>query len=153
MTRGRLARPALAVLGIIWLCFALAILVSQLLIPPRIVLEWQTELEFETAGFNVYRAEATDGPFARVNDALIPATNQAAEGASYRFEDLDVQSGRRYFYEIEDVSMDNSSVRQQAIAAHASSLGWWGTPALAASAGIGLVLLALAFIGPKGEMA
>ena len=36
--------------------------------------EWSTETEMNTAGFNLYRGESADGPFdVKVNDQLIPS--------------------------------------------------------------------------------
>jgi len=53
----------------------------------RVVLDWETVAEADVAGFNVERAADPAGPWARVNDALIPAGGSAAGGGRYRFVD------------------------------------------------------------------
>ena len=37
----------------------------------RVVVEWSTASELDTAGFNLYRSESPDGPFEKVNQNLI----------------------------------------------------------------------------------
>jgi hypothetical protein len=73
-------------------------------------IEWQTENEFDIAGFNIYRAPAPDGPYVKINDALVPSSADIAIGASYSFVDGDVMRRQTYYYELEtifrDVSLD-----------------------------------------------
>lgn len=74
---------------------------------------WETASEVGTAGFNVYRAEnsasVTNDPWTKINDDLIPAQGDEVVGARYRYEDHDVQPGRRYQYQIEEVEWDGAS--------------------------------------------
>ena len=65
-------------------------------------LAWETAAEIDNAGFNLYRAAAKDGPYARVNGALIPARGDPTSGASYAFTDEGLAPGI-YFYKLEDV--------------------------------------------------
>ncbi|MGQ9491610.1 MAG: hypothetical protein ACUVR4_00790 [Anaerolineae bacterium] len=49
----------------------LAVVLTGCTAPVRI--EWRTETEINTAGFNLYRSESPAGPFdVKVNDQLIP---------------------------------------------------------------------------------
>ena len=67
-------------------------------------LEWQTATEVDNAGFNVYRATAEDGPYTRVNGALVAAEGGPVSGASYSFLDKGLSPGT-YFYKLEDVDL------------------------------------------------
>jgi len=68
-------------------------------------LNWQTETEMDTAGFNVWRAEA----FQKVNTSIIPAEGSPAMGAGYDFFDRWVMNGKLYYYLVEDVDNDGIS--------------------------------------------
>ncbi len=46
----------------------------------RVAVAWETGPEADVAGFNVYRAIEADGPWPRVNEALIPARGGAGAG-------------------------------------------------------------------------
>ncbi|MCX5887216.1 MAG: hypothetical protein NT096_15115 [Proteobacteria bacterium] len=38
-----------------------------------VILEWTTESEIDNAGFNLYRADAEEGEYVKLNESLIPA--------------------------------------------------------------------------------
>ena len=44
---------------------------------PSIIIEWSTASELEVAGFNILRADNPDGPFAQINDALVPSSGDS----------------------------------------------------------------------------
>jgi hypothetical protein len=68
------------------------------------IITWETETEVETAGFHVYRSESEAGPWERVTTALIPSKAQDAfTGASYEFRDPNVEQGKTYFYQLEEL--------------------------------------------------
>ncbi len=90
---------------------------------PRIVVNWSTATEFETAGFAVYRSESTGGPFTRVSGDLIPASPDPLEGGDYEFVDSEVVPGRTYFYELEEVEFSGATNREGPITATASRSG------------------------------
>jgi len=69
-----------------------------------VTLAWQTAAEIDNAGFNVYRAAAPDGPYTKVNSALIAAEGDPTSGASYSFLDQELQPGT-YYYKLEDVDL------------------------------------------------
>lgn len=64
---------------------------------------WRTEAEIDNAGFRVLRSTSLDGPWAAVDEGLIPAEGSAAEGASYSRLDRGLENGRTYYYRLEDV--------------------------------------------------
>lgn len=66
-------------------------------------LVWITDSEINTAGFNLYRAQTADGAYTKINEALIPATGSAIEGAGYRFRDSEVSPGTTYYYILESI--------------------------------------------------
>lgn len=56
---------------------------------------WETATEIDNAGFNIYRASSSDGPWTQVNSALIAAEGDPVSGAQYTFAD---RPGRGTFY-------------------------------------------------------
>jgi hypothetical protein len=70
-----------------------------------VTLAWETGTEVDNAGFNLYRASAADGPFVKVNSALIAAEGDPVAGASYSFLDKGLESGA-YYYKLEDVDLN-----------------------------------------------
>lgn len=74
----------------------------------KVVLSWETGTEVDNAGFNLYRAANKGGPYTKINDAIIAAQDNSAEGASYRYEDTPPGNGR-YYYLLEDVDANGVS--------------------------------------------
>jgi hypothetical protein len=74
----------------------------------EIVVQWTTASELDTAGFNIYRSDAPDGEFVRVNANIVPASPDPFTGGSYEFKDQNVIPGRTYYYILEDI--DNNGV-------------------------------------------
>jgi len=75
----------------------------------RVTLTWETGTEVDNAGFNLWRSQAADGPYTKINDALIPAEGDAHSGASYTYTDTDVVKGVTYYYKLEDVDVHGVS--------------------------------------------
>ncbi len=73
--------------------------------PPRVLVEWSTATEINTAGFNVLRSTQPEGPFVKVNGNLIPASTDPLAGGKHKYEDADVTPGQTYFYKLEDVEL------------------------------------------------
>ncbi len=66
--------------------------------------EWETVSEIDAVGFNLYRSNAADGPYTRLNPELIPSQAPGSPiGAVYTWNDTAVQPGVTYYYKLEDV--------------------------------------------------
>lgn len=73
----------------------------------NVLLQWQTAVEIDSAGFHVQRASAVDGPYARVTRELIPAVGMGG-GASYSYVDTPPARGA-YYYLLEEVDVNGVS--------------------------------------------
>ncbi len=73
--------------------------------PPRVVVEWTTATEINTAGFNLYRSTYPEGPFVKINSHLLPASTDPLAGGKYKYEDSHVTAGQTYYYKLEDVEL------------------------------------------------
>jgi hypothetical protein len=91
----------------------------------KVVVQWETATEVNTAGFNLYRGENTDGPYAKINTALIPPSGNQLTGGSYRYEDSGVAFGRTYYYELEDVETNGTKTRHEPIVVNVPAGGDW----------------------------
>ena len=70
---------------------------------------WSTESEINNAGFNLYRKEAENGLYTKINSSLIPAKGTSTEGATYEFIDNGLQNGKTYYYKLEDIDISGKS--------------------------------------------
>jgi hypothetical protein len=95
-----------------------------------VVVEWTTATEINTAGFNLYRSDSTDGPYAKVNTDLIPASSDPVRGSQYRYEDRDVLLGKTYYYKLEDVELTGATVQHGPIQVTATSTDGTGVVVL-----------------------
>ncbi|MGD9306249.1 MAG: C25 family cysteine peptidase, partial [Desulfobacterales bacterium] len=64
---------------------------------------WQTAHEINNMGFYLYRAEAPNGPFIRLNDKLMPGADFSNLAKQYEYIDNDVTRGQLYYYRLVDV--------------------------------------------------
>jgi hypothetical protein len=87
----------------------------------HILIEWETAMEIDTVGFNLYRSESPGGPYVKLNDTLIPSQALGAPfGADYAWPDENVQSGiTYYYYKLEDVEVGGQYTFHGPIAARA----------------------------------
>jgi hypothetical protein len=83
----------------------------------KINLFWSTESEIDNAGFNLYRAEAENGEYARINTSLIPAKGSSTQGASYEFVDKDVKNRKTYYYKLEDIDLNGTATMHGPVSA------------------------------------
>ncbi len=71
----------------------------------KVILGWATETEIDNACFNIYRSEAENGNYLKINSLLISAKGSPTQGASYEFIDTDVQNRKTYYYKLEDMDL------------------------------------------------
>ncbi|MCX8043456.1 MAG: DUF1566 domain-containing protein [Desulfobacterota bacterium] len=74
----------------------------------KVIIRWSTASELDNAGFNLYRAESEDGPYTKINAALIPAKGMATQGAAYEFIDKDARLWKTYYYKLEDIDLNGT---------------------------------------------
>jgi hypothetical protein len=66
------------------------------------VLSWETAIELDTAGFNLFRRVGQDGVETKLNQSIIPADHFGGfTGGSYSFSDENVPVGAAYIYRLE----------------------------------------------------
>lgn len=76
----------------------------------KISLSWSQD-DFDTlAGYNVYRSEAVDGEYTKINTSIIPKDKNS-------YEDKDVQPGKSYFYKFTVVKTDMTESKFSNVAA------------------------------------
>lgn len=88
-----------------------------------IIIRWSTETEVDTAGFNVYRGQSEEGPWTKINPALIPGSPDPIRGGSYVFTDTNVLAGVTYWYELEEVELGGQTTSLERTMAVAKSQG------------------------------
>lgn len=86
-------------------------------------LDWQTAVEIDSAGFNMHRAASPNGPYRRVNPALIPAVGMGA-GASYSYVDAPPGPGA-FFYKLEEVDVNGVSTFYGPVSVDVPSTWHW----------------------------
>ena len=70
-----------------------------------IVVEWETASEIDSGGFHLWRTESAQGTYEPITAEMIAAEGGLFWGASYTYEDLDVEMGRTYWYKLEDIDI------------------------------------------------
>jgi hypothetical protein len=68
-------------------------------------LKWSTASEVENFGYDVYRADAEDGPWVRINTKPIPGAGTLDEPSYYQYADSDIDPTKPYFYYVESISL------------------------------------------------
>jgi hypothetical protein len=72
----------------------------------NILVEWETAMEIDTVGFNVWRSETRDGGYVRVNDTPIPSASPGGVwGGTYSYVDSDVIPGTTTYYKLEELEI------------------------------------------------
>jgi len=75
----------------------------------KVVVQWSTASEMDSAGFNIYRSETEIGSYIKTNSSLIPAQGSSTQGASYEFIDTKVKNRKTYYYKLEDIDLNGVS--------------------------------------------
>ena len=96
-------------MGVVWILVSIFILYYQYSHPPPIEIEWETATEVATAGFNLYRSQSEDGNYVQINEQMIPSRGTAVSGATYTYEDQNVEAGETYYYLLEEIELDAST--------------------------------------------
>jgi hypothetical protein len=80
--------------------------------PDHVLVDWQTVAELGNLGFNLLRSTSLEGEQVALNAELIPSQAPGSgQGASYSFEDDDVEDGTTYNYWLEDVDTSGTTTR------------------------------------------
>lgn len=121
----------------------LAVLVAGCTVPVRV--EWTTEVEMNTAGFDLFRGESPAGPFdVRINDELIPASPDPLAGGEYSYVDRTAEAGQTYYYQLQEVELGGAVNSYGPIEVRASVVDWRvmvaGLALVAVVVGVGMVV-------------
>ena len=112
-----------------------------------VIVEWTTESEVDTAGFNVYRSESPEGTYIKINHELIPGSTDPLLGGKYVYTDTNVIAGRTYYYKLEDVELDGTTTTHGPIEVVADATGPSAFPNLAALWPLAVLIAVLALGG------
>ena len=74
-----------------------------------ILIAWETASEIDSEGFQLWRTESVEEPYERITAEVIAAEGGPLWGASYTYEDLDVEMGKTYWYKLEDIDIYGQS--------------------------------------------
>lgn len=88
-----------------------------------IIIEWSTSSELDTAGYNLYRLNGPDTESIKVNERLIPASEDPLVGGEFSYEDFNITPGDLYYYELEEIEFSGASTRYGPIEATAERSG------------------------------
>jgi hypothetical protein len=89
----------------------------------NVILRWITASEIDNAGFNLYRSESKDGEYVKINASLIPAQGSPTQGATYQFIDENVRNRTTYYYKLEDIDLNGTSIMHGPVSAEPRAIG------------------------------
>jgi hypothetical protein len=95
---------------------ALGVVSIRSLNQAAIQVTWSTASELDIAGYNLLRAESPQGPFTRINQQLIPPSDDPLTGGDYTYEDAGLMPGVTYYYLLEDLELSGAVNRHGPIA-------------------------------------
>ena len=76
----------------------------------HVLATWETVSELDNAGFNLYRSTSPVAPDQQLNSTLIPSQAPGSgQGASYQWQDFDVDPGVTYYYWLETVALSGGT--------------------------------------------
>jgi len=109
--------------------------------------DWSTETEINTAGFNIYRGESPDGPFdVKINEQLIPPSPDLMTGGKYNYVDNTAQIGKLYYYQLEEVERNGTQTKLGVTPARAGGANW---PMPLVLGGLAIAVLIVWIVGGK----
>ncbi len=95
----------LFVLSIVILAFGLSALFN-----PSVEIEWKTESEIDTLGFQIYRVNVEDdNNITKVNEDIIFAEGSSINGSNYSYTDVEVVVGETYIYQLYEIQLNNEA--------------------------------------------
>jgi len=74
----------------------------------RNVIRWSTASEVDNFGFDVYRAEQEEGPFACITKQPVSGAGTSDEPVKYEYVDETITSGTQYYYYVESIAMNGT---------------------------------------------
>jgi len=80
-----------------------------------VMIKWRTISEINNLGFNIYRSDAKNGRYVKVNPRLIAGTGTDATPHDYSFTDETVILGEIYYYYIEDLDFSGKTNKSHVI--------------------------------------
>jgi len=69
----------------------------------KVLLKWDTASEIGTAGFYIYRKDATSVNYVKLNDRLLPGLISSPQGGTYIYIDSTALPGKTYAYILEEI--------------------------------------------------
>ncbi len=88
----------------------------------KVIIEWTTTSEIDNAGFNLYRSETEHEDYLQLNNSLLPPEGSPEQGASYAFTDNTIESGKTYYYMLEDIDTNGTSTMHGPVTATPGSV-------------------------------
>lgn len=73
-----------------------------------IIINWHTESELNTIGYNILRSRNKDDEYIKINNSLISVEGNSSSGNNYSFIDRQIENQVLYWYKIEEVDVDGS---------------------------------------------
>ena len=74
----------------------------------EVLVEWETETEFDIVGFNLLRSDQESGEYQVITD-LFEAQGSSSSGASYSYTDENLTNGVTYYYKLQAIHADQST--------------------------------------------
>ena len=74
-------------------------------------LKWSTASEVDNFGYDIYRGDSEEGPFARLTKDPLPGNGTTDETSYYEFSDAEIDPSRDYYYYIESIALDGTRER------------------------------------------
>jgi hypothetical protein len=72
-----------------------------------VLLDWSTESETGSLGFNVYRSDDSNGHYKKINTRVIPSAGTSTIRREYHYRDERLNEGdKTYYYKLEDVDVN-----------------------------------------------
>ena len=68
-------------------------------------IKWSTASEVENFGYDVFRGDKEEGPFARLNTRTIAGAGTVDEPRAYQYVDATIEVGKAYWYYVESISL------------------------------------------------